>query len=402
MQTVESTKCNLVSTQAPTGYACCFMLQSARIERNIIMESHEIVFIDAEVEHKSKKVLDIGAVTGDGREFHSGSLSGFADFINKCKYICGHNILTHDLKYLDEAVPKNDVVRFIDTLYYSPLLFPVKPYHGLVKDDKLVIDELNNPLNDAKKARHLFNDEITEFLKLEKPLGRIYHGLLREKPEFKAFFEYLGFKGDPPDTVALILDKFKGSICANANVKGISVKYPAELAYALAQVYVINHDSMTPPWVLKNYPRVENVLRFLRNKRCQSCDYCDDALDEDRALKRFFGFDGFRSYEGVPLQKSAVRAAVDGESILVVFPTGGGKSITFQLPALMARVNEKGLTAVISPLQSLMKDQTDNLEYGYNITEAVTINSSLDPIERAKAFDGPNRLIVAAGEEIEL
>jgi len=53
----------------------------------------------------------------------------------------------------------------------------------------------------------------------------------------------------------------------------------------------------------------------------------------------------------------------------------------------MAGVNEKGLTVVISPLQSLMKDQTDNLENQHQITEAVTINSSLDPIERAKAFE---------------
>ncbi len=47
---------------------------------------------------------------------------------------------------------------------------------------------------------------------------------------------------------------------------------------------------------------------------------------------------------------------------------------------------QKGLTVVISPLQSLMKDQVDNLEKS-NITEAVTINGLLDPIERAKSFE---------------
>ena len=55
-------------------------------------------------------------------------------------------------------------------------------------------------------------------------------------------------------------------------------------------------------------------------------------------------------------------AAIDSKSILAVFPTGGGKSITFQLPALMSGENTKGLTVIISPLQSLMKDQVDNLE----------------------------------------
>jgi ATP-dependent DNA helicase RecQ len=81
-----------------------------------------------------------------------------------------------------------------------------------------------------------------------------------------------------------------------------------------------------------------------------------------------------------------VKAAVDNKSILAVFPTGGGKSITFQVPALMSGETAGGMTVVISPLQSLMKDQVDNLEK-VGITEAVTINGLLDPIERAKSFE---------------
>ena len=77
---------------------------------------------------------------------------------------------------------------------------------------------------------------------------------------------------------------------------------------------------------------------------------------------------------------------MDNKSILAVFPTGGGKSITFQVPALMSGEATKGLTVVISPLQSLMKDQVDNLEKT-DITDAVTINGLLDPIERAKSYE---------------
>jgi ATP-dependent DNA helicase RecQ len=102
-------------------------------------------------------------------------------------------------------------------------------------------------------------------------------------------------------------------------------------------------------------------------------------------LKNYFGFDAYRTYAGEPLQELAVQAAVDSKSILAVFPTGGGKSITFQVPALMSGENAKGLTVVISPLQSLMKDQVDNLER-IGITDAVTINGLLDPIERAKSI----------------
>jgi len=159
-----------------------------------------------------------------------------------------------------------------------------------------------------------------------------------------------------------------------------------------------------PLWVLKNYPRVENVLNSLRSRKCPSCAYCDESLDENKALQRFFHYPEFRSYNGLPLQKDAVKAAVAGRSILAVFPTGGGKSITFQLPALMAGENEKGLTVVISPLQSLMKDQTDNLEQQHQITGAVTINGSLDPLDRAKAFerveDGSASLLYISPESL--
>jgi len=112
------------------------------------------------------------------------------------------------------------------------------------------------------------------------------------------------------------------------------------------------------------------------------------ATDIHKWLKTFFGYPGFRKFSGdeISLQEVAAQAAVDGKSLLAVFPTGGGKSITFQLPALMAGRATHGLTVVISPLQSLMKDQVDNLvEKG--IEGAVTINGMMNPIERADAIE---------------
>ena len=103
-------------------------------------------------------------------------------------------------------------------------------------------------------------------------------------------------------------------------------------------------------------------------------------------MKDIFGFDSFRTYEGEPLQEQATKSAIAGESLLAVFPTGGGKSLTFQLPALIAGETVRGLTVVISPLQSLMKDQVDHLEEK-GISEAVTINGLLDPLERKPAID---------------
>ncbi|MDO9256937.1 MAG: RecQ family ATP-dependent DNA helicase, partial [Bacteroidales bacterium] len=142
----------------------------------------------------------------------------------------------------------------------------------------------------------------------------------------------------------------------------------------------------------------------LRNKPCLSgCSYCNQALNIHKGLKKYFGFDAYRTYAGEPLQEKAVKAAVDNKSLLAVFPTGGGKSITFQVPALMGGENTKGLTVVISPLQSLMKDQVDNLEK-IGITDAVTINGLLDPIERGKSFervaDGSASLLYISPESL--
>jgi len=331
--------------------------------------------------------LDIGAIKGNGQEFHSKSLQDFSGFLRGCKYVCGHNIFNHDLKYLKKEIDECGAKYFIDTLYLSPLMFPKKPYHRLIKNDKLTSDDMNNPFNDARNARDLFYDEVAKFEELEESLKKIYCNLLTGHDEFKGFLHYIGYNELQQNISTLIRETFSGRICENASIEKMAEKYPVELCFALSQINVIKHDSLTPSWVLIMYPRVENILHFLRSRKCLSCAYCNESLDETKALKLFFHFDEFRSYNGIPLQQMAVKAAVDNNSILVIFPTGGGKSITFQLPALMAGVNEKGLTVVISPLQSLMKDQTDNLENQYHITEAVTINSSLDPLERAKAIE---------------
>jgi ATP-dependent DNA helicase RecQ len=348
-----------------------------------------ILFFDTEIEPKSRKVLDIGAITADGNSFHSNKLSDFIAFIKGSKFIAGHNIIDHDLKYIQNAVTNAEINpdNVIDTLFISPLLFPARPYHALIKDDKLQSDDLNNPLNDSIKAKELFFDEITAFNRLNNSIKIIYFSLLNEVREFKSFFSFLSYSAHAVDIQSFIRDTFHGEICEKAEINKLITEHPIELAYCLSLINARNRYSITPPWVLKNYPDVERIMYLLRSKPCVTgCEYCNKALDIHKALKRYFGFCDYRTYAGEKLQENAVKAAVDNESLLAVFPTGGGKSITFQVPALMAGETAKGLTVVISPLQSLMKDQVDNLEK-IGITDAVTINGLLDPIERAKSFE---------------
>ena len=357
------------------------------------MSLNSIAFIDTEIEPKSRKILDIGSVRSDGSIFHKNSLAEFSRFLNGTQFICGHNIFRHDIKYIGKAFTDAgvDPSKIIDTLFLSPLLFPTKPYHALLKDDKLQSEDTNNPLNDSIKAKDLFNDEIAAFRQTDETLKQIFFLLLNDKMEFHSFFRFIGYASENKDLEKLIRQKFENEICKHADLSKIIIEQPIELAYCLSLVSsFIKHKkqhSITPPWVLKNYPEVEKIMFRLRNKPCVSgCEYCNNALDIHKGLKRFFGFDTFRAYGGEPLQEKAVKAAIDNKSILAVFPTGGGKSITFQVPALMSGEATKGLTVVISPLQSLMKDQVDNLEK-IGITEVVTINGLLDPVERTKSFE---------------
>ena len=345
-----------------------------------------MAFIDTEVSSDGRKVYDFGAFIDTEEKLHTASKDEFAKFIRNAEYLCGHNILHHDLNFLSDISGINRK-KVIDTLFLSPLLFPRRPYHKLLKDDKLQVDEVNNPLNDCLKARDLFYDEITAFRNLPKRLQLIYYKLLSELSEFKFFFDYIDFEETQDDLAELIQTEFHGLICDHSDIRKHINEHPVELAYTLSLVHTGDAFSITPPWVLYHFPLVEQILKQLCGTPChRPCSYCGEKLDIHKNLQSVFGYKEFRTFDGEPMQERAVQAAVDGKSLLTIFPTGGGKSLTFQLPAIMAGRNEHGLTVVISPLQSLMKDQVDNLaEKG--ITEAVTINGLLDPISRTNAFE---------------
>lgn len=363
-------------------------------------DSSLYAFIDVEVGLKDKRIHDIGALRYDDAVFHNASKNEFFKFLNGVDYLCGHNIIHHDAKYL---FGDNDCRwQLVDTLYMSPLLFPERPYHKLVKDDKLMNEQMNNPVNDCRKAKDLLWDEVARWNSLPDEKRMIFATLLRGNREFDGFLDMVRagtFNGGLPE---LIRDVYKGKICQHSDLESHIHQQPCALAYALALVDTIDYRSITPGWVLRNYPEVEYVIKALRHTHCkEGCSYCNTQLDVLYNLKSFFGYDQFRTYEGEPLQEQAAKAAVDGKSLLAIFPTGGGKSLTFQLPALMEGRSVHGLTVVISPLQSLMKDQVDNLN-DRGITAAVTINGLLDPITRAlsiqRVLDGEASLLYIAPE----
>src|SRR3989344_7658762 len=96
----------------------------------------------------------------------------------------------------------------------------------------------------------------------------------------------------------------------------------------------------------------------------------------EQLLKKHFGYEVFR-----PLQKEIIQQVMAGKDCVVLMPTGGGKSLCFQLPALML----EGMTVVISPLISLMKNQVDALRA--NGIAADFINSALSQAEIVRIME---------------
>ena len=118
-------------------------------------------------------------------------------------------------------------------------------------------------------------------------------------------------------------------------------------------------------------------------------------MNAERLLKRVFGYDTFR-----PGQKSVIEKVIAGKNVLAVMPTGAGKSLCYQIPALL----NSGLTLVISPLISLMKDQIDSLKQ--NGIEAAALNSTtpqdeVNPILR-NAYEGKIKLLYMTPERLAM
>ena len=118
-----------------------------------------------------------------------------------------------------------------------------------------------------------------------------------------------------------------------------------------------------------------------------------DLAAAQRALRTTFGFEAFR-----PGQAEIVDAILDGRDVLAVMPTGSGKSLCYQLPALV----RDGLTVVVSPLIALMRNQVAQLR-GYGVA-AAALNSANDPAENRSVLDriarGELRLVYVAPERL--
>ena len=98
----------------------------------------EIIFVDTEVSVETEQLKDIGAIRTKlpvqslrGREYHDANLHHFASFAKGASFLCGHNLIEHDVRFLLPAVQEAEILNFVDTLPMSPLLFPENPITDL-------------------------------------------------------------------------------------------------------------------------------------------------------------------------------------------------------------------------------------------------------------------------------
>ena len=161
-----------------------------------------------------------------------------------------------------------------------------------------------------------------------------------------------------------------------------------------------------PPWVRHNFAEAGRLVRRLRDTPCADagCNWCRDRHDARKELVRWFRFDDFRTTDdGKHIQQSIVETAMAREHVLGILPTGSGKSLCYQLPALSNYDKTGALTVVISPLVALMADQVAGLE-ARGIVCCATINGLLSMPERADALDrvrlGDAGIVLVAPEQL--
>ncbi len=387
---------------------------------------------------RAATIFAIGALrTDDGRRFERKNLRPGASLTRSlaeldalaqgAACVVGHNVLAHDLRLLREQAPQLALLRLsvIDTLRLAPLAFPQNPYHRLVKDHKLLTAALNSPLADCDATATLLQDQRSALQQLERqrPLEcAVLQGLIAPKPGAGLGDWFAGISGRAPPTLPELIvltgrlfghdraDDLPGHLSNDApataplkvcrsrlktllqtDLADPALHWP--IAYTLAWLRVAGGNSILAPWVRHQFPATARLITELRDRPCAdpACGYCRETHDAQRQLKRFFGFDDFRAEPadaaGHGLQRQIVQAGLaDDRHVLAVLPTGGGKSLCYQLPALVRNWRNGSLTIVISPLQSLMKDQVDGLE-NKSVLCAAALNGLLTPAERADVLE---------------
>ena len=384
-----------------------------------------LVALDLEVSSQGS-IRHIGAVKYDGqargndqcfehknlrRRDETVVLQNLDDFCRNARFVLGHNLIGHDLPILRSQHSQMVLLhkRVIDTLYLSPLAFPSNPYHQLVKDYKRVQDSINEPVADARLSLTIFKEQYEEFqqqAQQQPDLIRFFYYCFASELQDSHSHAYQGLAAVFETLIAAPFSSHRDArqaltglcrdkVCPEQLKRVISQYGPdprsrIPLAYCVAWLQVAGKNSVLPQWVRHQFSTIPRILEQLREEHCgqDECAYCADNHDPVRHLQRFFQYQDFRvTNDGRPLQRDLVVAGMQGKSLLGILPTSGGKSLCFQVPALVRYYRRGLLTVIISPLQALMKDQVDNLKERTGSTAVAAVYGLLTPPERGAILE---------------
>ena len=389
--------------------------------------SFHCLSLDLEVGGQDRRIHKFAAVRLDaGRSMLfpavggdlNAALAKLDDFADGAHFLLGHNLIDFDLPHLQAAYPRLRLLRLpvVDTLRLNPLAFPRNPYHHLVKhyqNGQLRRGRVNDPELDAKLTLEVFDNQQKALHNAPSDLLTTWHWLttLENGAGFNKVFASLRQSRRPSDAEAYdaIHTRLAGNAC-QTNAREVMARLTSgpdprrttgeqdtprhgwAMAYALAWLSVSGGNSVMPPWVRHQFPEAGRLVRQLRDTACadSACDWCRERHNAHKELTRWFGFADFRpeptDEAGRAMQQSVIEAAMAGEHLLAILPTGAGKSLCYQVPALSRYDKTGALTVVISPLVALMADQVAGLE-ARGIGSCVTVNGLLSMPERADALD---------------
>ena len=389
--------------------------------------------VDLEVNPKTARVFAFAAVpfdqspsivSKDGRI--EAGFDRLEQALDGIEHPIGHNLLQHDMAHLLARRPRlaRTMQAPIDTLWLNPLAFPRNPYHHLVKhyhDGRLQAGHLNDPELDAKLVFQVLANQLEAFDQLNRdtPDAMLaYHWLTTRgdlSPGFDAVFGHIRGTERPtqPEALAAIGRLVNNKVCEKrleqvfGRLDDANIGWP--MAYALSWISVAGGDSVMPPWVRAQFKEASLIVRHLRDTSCKdpSCKCCAEQNDPVAALQRWFGFEAFRPQpqdpSGQSLQERIVDEAMGGNSVLGILPTGTGKSVCYQIPALTKFDKTGALSVVISPLVALMSDQVQGMER-VGISSSVTVNGMMSMPERQDALEkvrmGDASILIISPEQL--
>lgn len=347
-----------------------------------LLDETTTVWFDLEIDPK-KRTLLVMAIVIENHYYYldwqmfSNDHEKLYQLFDKSLFLAGHNIIEFDLPILvelfqqvkqpiDDKQLKNWQQKSWDTLMLSCLFIPHQPTHALAKLYKVNV-HYNDPVLDCVESRLIFELCQKIWQQLPKDNQILYHQLLpifaklANNHDFTIDNEHI-FDWDniahqlPTGNVSALIDLLKNTqkTIKQSFATAIGWQYLGLACFVSWLFYFNKPQARRPSWICKN-PLYQDAF-YQAEQTFWSMDNPDENWINQQ-LYEFFGFDQLR--DG---QMAIVKATLANQDIpLGILPTGGGKSITYQLPALILSKYQRQLTIVVSPLKALIEDQVFNL-----------------------------------------